>query len=119
MVTIHERATLDDRLREQEAVLLLFGGQSCGVCQALKPQLEAMLRDQFPAMAGFYLDCQGGAQALCAQEGIFALPVVQLWFGGRKFAEFARVFSLGQLREAIARPYALAFGAGGPDAAAD
>jgi hypothetical protein len=35
---------------------------------------------------------------------------VQVWFDGRKFAEFGRVFSLGQVREAIARPYQMAFG---------
>lgn len=108
MQTIDDPAEL--KRRKEGAVLLLFGGQDCGVCRALKPRLEAMLAQEFPALEGCYLDCQGGGSALCAQEGIFSLPVVQVWFDGRKFAEFGRVFSLDQLREAIARPYRLAFG---------
>lgn len=103
MQTIHGTAELEQC--KQGAALLLFGGEACGVCRALKPQLEAMLANEFPALEGYYLDCQGQASALCAQEGVFALPVVQVWFDERKFAEFGRVFSLGQLREAIARPY--------------
>lgn len=95
--------------RKEGSALLLFGGAHCGVCQALKPKLEAMLADEFPALEGYYLDCQGGASALCAQAGVFSLPVVQVWFGGRKFAEFSRVFSLAQVRDAIARPYGIAF----------
>lgn len=108
MQTIHDPAELEKR--KQGAVLLMFGGESCGVCRALKPKLEAMLADEFPALESCYLDCQGAASALCAQEGVFSLPVVQVWFDGRKFAEFGRVFSLGQLREAIERPYRVAFG---------
>lgn len=108
MQTIDDQAELSRH--RQGAVLLLFGGQACGVCQALKPKLEALLVDEFPALESCYIDCQGAASGLCAQEGVFSLPVVQVWFGGRKFAEFGRVFSLGQLREAIARPYRIAFG---------
>ena len=108
MQTIHDPAELERC--KQGAALLLFGGEACGVCRVLKPQIEAMLADEFPALEGCYLDCQGQASMFCAQEGVFSLPVVQVWFDGRKFAEFARVFSLGQVREAIARPYQMAFG---------
>ena len=108
MQTIHDPTELERC--KQGAALLLFGGEACGVCRVLKPQIEAMLADEFPALEGYYLDCQGQASAFCAQEGVFSLPVVQVWFDGRKFAEFARVFSLGHVRDAIARPYQMAFG---------
>lgn len=113
METITQAAELEQALAEHPAVLLLFGGAACGVCQALKPQLERMLAREFPALRALYLDCQGGAGALCAQQGVFSLPVVQLWFDRRKFAEFARVFGIGQVRAAIARPYALLVGKDG------
>lgn len=95
--------------RKQRATLILYGGAHCGVCRALKPKLEVMLATEFPALHGCYIDCQGEGALVCAQEGVFSLPVVQVWFGGQKFGEFGRVFSLAQLRESIARPYALAF----------
>lgn len=108
MQEVHDPAELDRH--KQVAVLVLFGGAGCGVCQALKPKLQEMLADEFPALGCCYLDCQGAASAVCAQEGVFSLPVVQVWFDGRKFAQFGRVFSLGQLRDAIERPYRIAFG---------
>lgn len=94
---------------KEGASLLLFGGRDCSVCRALQPKIETMLATEFPRLEGCYLDCQGAAAPLCAQERMFSLPVVQLWIGGRKFAELGRVFSLGELRAAITRPYRAAF----------
>ena len=108
MQTINDQAGLNRC--KQGAALLLFGGEQCSVCRVLKPKLEAMLADEFPALECYYLNCQEGASTLCAQQGVFSLPLVQIWFGGHKFAEFGRVFSLAQVREAIARPYKVAFG---------
>ena len=94
-------------LQSNPAVLLLYGGASCGVCQAIKPQLERLSSEQFPKLVTAYIDCQASAGALCAAQGIFSLPVVQLWFEGQRFAEFARVFSIGEVRVALERPYGL------------
>lgn len=107
---IVSEAELECLLRENPATLLLFGGQDCGVCQAIKPQLEQLTREEFPKLAVAYIDCQQEGGVLCAARGIFALPVVQLWFEGRHFETFAKVFSLGQIRNALKRPYGLLFG---------
>ena len=94
---------------QQGAALVMYGGADCRVCVAVKPKLEAMLAAEFPRMEGVYLDCQGGAAAICAQQGLFSIPVVQVWFESRKYAEFVRVFSVHEVRDAIAKPYQLAF----------
>lgn len=90
---------------ESPALLVLYGGAACGVCQAIKPRIEAMLAESFPAMRGVYVDCQGGGQSVCAQRRVFSLPVIRLWFDGRPFDEFVRAFSLAVLYRAIERPY--------------
>ncbi len=94
---------------KSEAAVIIYGGKDCSVCQAVTPKIEALVRDEYPRLALAYLDCQGSDSEQCAQAGIFTLPTVQLWFAGSKFAEFSRVFSLAQLREAIDRPYRLTF----------
>lgn len=99
-------------LQSNAAVLLLFGGPHCGVCQTIKPQLEKLAADEFPGLVTAYIDCQDTAGAVCAARGIFSLPVVQLWFEGQRFAEFVRVFSLGEIRNAIERPYRALFQTG-------
>ncbi|PXX89524.1 thioredoxin [Marinobacter vulgaris] len=82
-------------------------GASCGVCQAIKTRLETLANEEFPKLMTAYIDCQEAAGSLCAAQGIFSLPVVQLWYEGQRFAEFARVFSIGDARSALVRPYGL------------
>ncbi|PSF09713.1 thioredoxin [Marinobacter fuscus] len=107
MISVVTEKQLTDLLEISEAVLLLFGGAHCGVCQAIKPQLKALVAREFPRVTTAYIDCQQAAMALCASQGIFSLPVVQLWFQGQRFAEFARVFSIADIRQALERPYQL------------
>lgn len=115
MTPIADHDALEAALAARPAVLVLYGGRACGVCQAIKPRLAAMLADEFPRLEALYVDCQGEASALCAQRRIFSLPVVELWFQGQLFETFVRAFSLGEVRRAIQRPYAaLLFANGSP-----
>ena len=97
---------LDAILKQYPAVLLLFGAPSCGVCQALKPQIAAMLAEDFPRMQLAHINCEAQVE-LAARYQVFSLPVVETIFYGKSFARFSKVFSLGELKEAIARPYEL------------
>ncbi|SFR54616.1 Thioredoxin [Marinobacter daqiaonensis] len=112
MKNITSEESLTELLQTEAAVLLFFGGRHCGVCQAVKPQLETLATGEFPGLVTAYIDCQETAGVLCACRGIFSLPVVQLWFEGQRFAEFVRVFSLGEIRGAVERPYRALFEAG-------
>ncbi len=107
MINVCSEEALSELLQSNSAVLVLYGGPHCGVCQAIKPQLEKLANEEFPKLVTAYIDCQEAAGAVCAARGIFSLPVVQLWFGGQRFAEFVRVFSIGQVRSALERPYGL------------
>jgi thioredoxin-like negative regulator of GroEL len=109
MQKINNQADLDALLTEQPAVLLLYGGQHCGVCQTLKPRIQHLLNTQFPRIHATYIDCQDDAACLCAQQGIMTLPVVQIWFTGTLFAELLKVFALDDIQAALSRPYALMF----------
>ncbi|MFD1007017.1 thioredoxin family protein [Oceanisphaera ostreae] len=109
MLSVSDQTQLDALLTSHSAVLVLYGGQACGVCHALKPQLQRLLAEQFPRIQACYVDCQAAGGALCAQQRIMALPVVQIWFEGSRFTEFFKVFSLSDIRAALTRPYTLLF----------
>jgi thioredoxin-like negative regulator of GroEL len=109
MEILSSEESLMDVLKTNSAVLVLFGGRHCGACQAIKPQLETLASVEFPGLVTAYIDCQEAGGAMCASRGIFSLPVVQLWFEGQRFAEFVRVFSLGEVRSAVERPYRALF----------
>lgn len=57
-----------------------------------------------------YAPCDGDARALCASQGLFAIPVIWLYFDGKRAGTFVRVFSMQEVRAAIQRPYALLYG---------
>lgn len=92
--------------KEAPALLILFGGAHCGVCQAIKPKLESLMAQQFPDIALAYVDCTL-LPGCCAQHGVFTLPVVQLFMEGQLSLERARSFSLQELGAQIARVYRL------------
>ena len=94
-------------LRANSALLVLWGGAHCGVCQAIRPRLEALMAEHFAAAALAYVDC-ADAPALCAQEGVFSLPVLRLYVQGQLALEYARSFSLQQVLGDIEQVLALA-----------
>jgi thioredoxin-like negative regulator of GroEL len=100
MKQIKNQQQLDTFKRNSEALLILFGGENCGVCQTIKPQIEAKFTDKFPTLTMLYIDCEQ-LQEVCAQHGVFSLPVVQVFFMGQKFIKEVRGFSLLDLEQKI------------------
>ena len=91
-------------LKASGAVLILFGGRHCNVCGVLKPQLERMLELHYPDIASVYIDCKVSPD-ICAQHSVFTLPVVQFYIDDMKVTEYARSFSVEQLRQSMIRSY--------------
>ena len=91
-----------EHLKTTQAVLLLFGGPKCGVCQAIKPKLEDLMAQQHPEIILVYVDCEKSPE-ICAQHGVFSLPVVQFYIEGRLYLERGRIFSLVELSDQIER----------------
>ena len=94
-------------LRANSALLVLWGGAHCGVCQAIRPRLEALMAEHFAAATLAYVDC-ADTPALCAQEGVFSLPVLRFYVHGQLALEYARIFSLQQVLADVERVLALA-----------
>lgn len=91
-----------EHLKTTQAVLLLFGGPQCGVCQAIKLKLELLMTQQHPDIVLVYVDCLN-SPAVCAQHGVFSLPVVQFYIEGRLYLERGRSFSLVELGDQMER----------------
>jgi thioredoxin-like negative regulator of GroEL len=88
------------------ALFILFGGEHCNICNSLRPQLVAMLEEQFPKMQRVYIDCEKSPE-ICAQHSVFSLPVVKVYIEGMLVTEAARAFSLSGLMQKIERPYVM------------
>ncbi len=105
MNTLQNQQQLEDLKHGSDVLLVLFGGEHCGVCQTIKPQIEQKFSAQFPDLVMAYIDCEQ-LQEVCAQCGVFSLPVVQVFFMGQKFIEEVRGFSLLDLQHQIEKTLA-------------
>ena len=105
METITSEQVLHERMAGQ-ALLVLYGGAHCGVCQAIRPRIEALIAEHFGAVAMASVDC-AAAPAVCAQQGVSSLPVLRLYLQDQLALEYARSFSLQQVMGDIGRVLAL------------
>ena len=106
MINLTTHQELTDQIESNQALLVLFGGVDCGVCQVIKPQLEKLIGQNYPEMKTVYADCQTYPE-LGAQASVFSLPVVRVYFEGQLFLEEVKAFSLGKLVADLERPYSL------------
>lgn len=73
--------------------LLFFSGETCGVCQALKPKLLPLVEEEFPQVTVRVVDIEKEPE-FAGQSMVFTLPVVIIKQDGREAARFARSFSI-------------------------
>jgi thioredoxin 1 len=88
------------------AVLILFGGEHCGVCKTLRAKLGPIQKQYYPDLPSVYIDCEISPD-ICAQHGVFSLPVVKAYIQGMLITEEHGAFSINKLIQSIERPYTL------------
>lgn len=108
-VVVNDLAQLDREITEHPAVLAYFTGPTCNVCKVIKPKILEMLGDKFPDVKFYSVDCDTLPQA-AGQYGVLSIPTVVIYFDGKETTRLVRSFSIGELEQAISRPYGLLFG---------
>lgn len=81
-----------------------FSGPNCAVCEALKPKLFELFETRFPELALAEVDCSASPQ-LAGQQSVFTIPTLIVYLEGREGLRESRSISLGELTEALERPY--------------
>lgn len=92
----------------QPAAVLYFAGEGCNVCSVLFPKIELLLQQEFPRIALARVECSEHAE-ICAQHRVFSVPTLLLYFDGHESQRFVRNIGIGELRQALQRPYRLLF----------
>ncbi len=91
-------------LNTHDAVMLYFSAPTCNVCHALKPKLTEALMNEFPAFVIESIDISETPE-IASQFTVFTIPTVLVFFEGREFLRKSRHMSVGEVVEAIRRPY--------------
>ena len=95
-------------IEKEDAVLFYFSHEQCNVCKVLKPKVAEMLTNEFPKAKMYYCDTKNSAE-LAAQNSIFAVPTIVIYFGGRESIRKSRNIGINELREHFERPYGMIF----------
>lgn len=93
---------------DNEAAAVYFAGADCGVCHVLEPKVKSLLAESFPRIA-FGRVATEQANELAAQQQVFAVPTLLLFFDGRESFRYARNFSIAEIERDIGRPYSMFF----------
>ncbi len=96
--------TIEQTLREQPAVMLYFSAPGCNVCHALKPKLTEAIETNFDAFTIISVDISETPE-ISSHFGVFAIPTLLIFLDGREFLRKSRNMSVGEVIEAIRRPY--------------
>jgi len=97
---------LNEQINKKPAVLVYFSHEACNVCKVLKPKVEVLLAEKFPKMKMLYVNTYQQAE-IAVEHRVFTAPTILIFFEGKEHFRFSRNVSIGQLREAIERPYSM------------
>jgi thioredoxin-like negative regulator of GroEL len=100
---------IDRMIEEREGVLLYFRGRECNVCHALEPKVERLFEERFPLLERIFLDAHENRE-ISARFGVFSVPTIIVFLGGREFVREGRAVSLHALEQKLSRPYAIMTG---------
>ena len=97
-----------ESMKRETALLAYFSTEACNVCKVLKPKVVQLLEEEFPEMKMAYVKSDV-LPDIAGQNQIFAAPTILVFFDGREYIRKSRNIGIGELRDAIARPYNMVF----------
>ena len=98
------------KLKEVEpALLAYFSTETCNVCKVLKPKVAELIQSSFPEIKLVYIQTDKLPE-VAAQNQVFAVPTLLVYFEGREYIRKSRNIGIGELELEIERPYSMIFG---------
>jgi len=99
---------IQSKIRNNNATMLYFSGEDCGVCHALMPKIKESFSSNFPKIEQIYISASQYPQ-IAASFSVFTIPTIIVFFDGKEFIKKSRHISVSGLNEEIQRPYGLFF----------
>ena len=99
---------IEKQIQTNDAVMIYFSGNNCGVCTALKPKIESSFTNHFPKIKQLYINAHDFPQ-IAAHFSIFTIPSLLVYFDKKETKRESRHISVDQLMQSTKRPYELFF----------
>ena len=99
---------LKQTIQNEDAVMVYFSGEFCGVCKVLQPKIKVAFQKEFPKIKQVYIDADEYKQT-SVEFGVFAVPTIIVYLDGKEFARKSRNLSVAGFVDELQRPYGLFF----------
>ncbi|MGE5355669.1 MAG: thioredoxin family protein [Deltaproteobacteria bacterium] len=108
LYVIKNNQEFENFIIENEAALIYFSHEECNVCMALKPKITNLIVNNYKKVKIAYCDSIKNPE-IAAQNSIFAVPTILIYFDGREFIRKSRNIGIEELNSLIDRPYKMMF----------
>ncbi len=105
---IKSQEEFDNAIAQNTAVLVYFSHEKCNVCEVLKPKISEMIQQEYPKIGLFSVDTEN-QPSIAAQQRIFTVPTVLIFFDGRESVRKSRNIGVEEFRNELLRPYSMIF----------
>jgi thioredoxin 1 len=109
MTEINDLAALNSLIASSTGLMIYFFDDGCMPCVSLRPRVEKLMNEKFGKMKLAWINSRAFPE-LPASRGVFASPVILLFFDGKETKRFSKYISLPELEQSIERHYRMVFG---------
>ena len=88
----------------KKSFMLYVGGEYCSACKVLQPKIFDAFDREFPNIDKLSIDIEDQRE-FAAQQNIFAVPTIIVYFEGKEFFRKSRNLSVDLFIEEVRRPY--------------
>lgn len=99
---------LQETIKNENAVMVYFSGEFCGVCKVLQPKIKDSFSKNLPKIKQIYIDADKFKQT-AVEFGVFAVPTIIVYFDGKEHNRKSRNLSVDGFVDELQRPYGLFF----------
>ena len=103
-----EIENLQEIINNNDAVMVYFSGENCGVCKVLQPKIKTLFDTEFSKIKQVYISADKYTQT-AAQYNVLSIPTVIVYFDSKEFIRESRHISLTHISAQIQRVYEIFF----------
>ncbi|MEA3512860.1 MAG: thioredoxin family protein [Campylobacterota bacterium] len=103
-----ETKDVNQEIKNNDAIMIYFSGENCGVCKALQPKIQKEFTNNFPKIKQLFISASDFPQ-IAVSFSVFTIPSVVVFFEGKENLRKSRHISVLQLSDELKRPYGLLF----------
>lgn len=103
-----DKVNLENELKNNDAVMLYFSGNDCGVCKVLQPKVSELFTQKFPKIKQLYISAEDFRETAVGYN-VLTIPTVIVFFENKEFLRKSRHISIVEVETELERVYSLYF----------